>query len=615
MFFRYLNLIGGIILVITSMVGTVSIQSQEQEAAKVREELISLDVRDKPFGEILAGIAEQTGKNIIYDDDVKDILVTLKVVNIPWLSVLEIIAKKYNCLIEEIPGAVIKISKPPTVTMEFEEADIRDVINQIATIANRNIVVSEAVRGAISLRLKNVPWQDALEAIIKTRGYVLVREKDDRILRVVPQQDIETQMETKIFKLRFIRPKAVQTATMTSPYFASAPTQRTTAGGVEVSNFSLLNALSVVVTPGRGRVTYDEQTNTVIITDVKPKIDQMTEIINELDKEPRQVFIDVKFVRTTNSDIFDFGIDTGEDGIQISQGFGSMPTRLPFSLGKTGFEDAIAAVPQEDLDRGVPTSEDFAEAGPNRFKFGQLDFSKTSFTLRLLKKDTKSKIVQAPKIITLDNHEATIFVGRTISFARSNLLQNDNGTQSIEMREAENSPAREGFQILVIPHVISGTNKVQITLIPSNDQLTGSGGAVAGFNRFTSQSASIDLPEVTQQVVVTHMLLESGQTAVLGGLLTVNQSETVRKVPFLGDIPFMGYFFKSKSISKRKEDMFIFVTPRIVQSAEDTSEKVQALVEQERKQYGAKYTNIWKEEAPASTTATPATTTPVKKNR
>jgi type IV pilus assembly protein PilQ len=612
MLFRHFNIIGGIILVIISMVGTISSQSQEQEPARVREELISLDVRDKPFGEILTGIAEQTGKNIIYDDDVKDILVTLKVVNVPWQSVLEIIAKKYNCLIEEITGTgVMKISKPPTVTMEFEEADIRDVINQIATIANRNIVVAEAVRGAISLRLKNVPWQDALEAIIKTRGYVLVREKDDRILRVVPQQDIETQMETQIFKLRFIRPKASQVALMTSPYFEKKEAARSTTGSVEVSNFSLLNALNVVVTPGRGRVTYDEQTNTIIITDVKPKIDEMARIINELDKEPRQVFVDVKFVRTTNSDIFDFGIDTGEDGIQISQGFGAMPTRLPFSLGRTGFEDAIAAAPQADLDAGVPTDADLAG---KTFTFGTLDFSKTSFTLRLLKRDTKSKIVQAPKIITLDNHEATIFVGRTISFARSNLVQNDNGSQSIEMREAEGSPAREGFQILVVPHIIPGTNKIQITVIPSNDQLTGSASnpAVPGFNRFTTQGANIDLPEITQQVVVTHMLLESGQTAVLGGLLTVSQQESVRKIPFLGDIPFFGYFFKSKSVTKRKEDMFIFVTPKIVQSSEDSAEKIQALVDQERKQYGARYTNIWKEEAPTTPT-TPATT--VKKNR
>ena len=600
MYFRCLSIIWGICYIINIFLGC-SVQAQEQPP-KVREEVISLDVRDKPFSEIIAGIVEQTGKNVYYDDEIKDIFITIRLVNIPWRQVLEIIAKKYNCLVEEVQENVLKVSKPPTVTMEFEGADIRDIINQIATIANRNIVVAEAVKGAISLRLKNVPWQDALEAIIKTRGYVLVREKDDRILRVVPLQDIETQLETRVFKLRYIRPKSIYVAKMTSQYFKEEKDAQSKGAGVEISRFSLLNALSVVVTPGKGKITYDEQTNTLVITDVKPKIDKMAEIVNELDKEPKQVFIDVKFVRTSNSDIFDFGIDVGENGIQISQGFGSMVTRFPFTLGKGGFEDYIAADTSANKQQGLPTDAQISGASTNPFKFGTLDFSKTSFTLKLLKKDVKSKIVQAPKIITLDNHEATIFVGRSISFAKSSLIQNDNGTTSVELTESDKSPAREGFQILVVPHVIPGTNKIQLTIIPSNDQLTGKstiGGVVSGFNRFTAGGSTIDLPEITQQVVVTHMILESGQTAVLGGLMRVSQDETVTRVPFFGDIPLLGYLFKSKTVTKNKEDMFIFVTPRIVQSAEDTQEKVQALVEQDRKQYSNKYNNIWKEETQA----------------
>jgi len=603
-------------IMILIVIATQYLQTQEQ-AAKVREENdMALDVKERPFSEIIDGIREQTGKNIIYDEEIKSINVTIRLVNVPWRALLEVIARKYDCLVEDVgipPQEIIKVSKPPTVTMVFEGADIRDVISHIATLANRNIVVSEEVKGAISLRLTNVPWQDALEAIIKTRGYVLVHEKDDRILRVVLPSEIEAQLETRIFRLRFIRPKSIYVAKMASPYFTKElSTLKQSTGAVEISHFSLINALSAVVTPGKGRVTYDDSSNTLIITDHKPRIDKMAEIINELDKEPKQVFIDVKFVRTSNSDIFDFGIDIGDNGVQITQSFGSMVTRLPFTLGRGGLEDELAAATKTQLQEGLPTATQITSAiGATPFKFGSLDFSQTSFALRMLKKDVKSKIVQAPKMITLDHHEATIFVGRTISFAKSTIMQNDNGTSSIELKEADNSPAREGFQILVVPHVIPGTNKIQLTVVPSNDQLTGkTSTVVTGFNKFSTQDATIDLPEVTQQVVVTHMILESGQTAVLGGLLSISQTESVRKIPFLGDIPFLGYFFKNKSISKLKEDMYIFITPRIVQSSEDTQERVQAIVEQERKQVVPKYASIWKEEVPKENT-TPA---PAKKN-
>jgi len=591
---------------------------QDEATSKVREELISLDVREQSFGEIIEYIREQTGKNILADDEVKTISVTITLNQIPWKKVLEVIAKEHNCLVEDLGNQIIKVSKPPTVTMEFEGADIRDIINHIATVANRNIVISEQVKGTVSLRLKNVPWQDALDAIIKTRGYVIVQEKEGRILRVVPPQEIETQLETRIFKLRFIRPKSIYVAQMTSSYFtkgdagiggrpgtpgAAGGTMGTGMGtGVQMSHFSLLSALEAVLTPGKGKINYDDATNTLVITDIKPQLDKMAEIVQELDKEPKQVFLDIKFIRTTNTDLFDFGIDTGDNGIRISQSFGSMATRLPFTLGKGGWEDAIAAVPKSQLDtEGFPSDqdiEDYYGEDNKPVSFGKLDFSETKFTLRLLKKDVKSKVVQAPKIITLDHHEATIFVGRTIAYPATEIIQNENGTTSVELTEAENSPAREGFQILVVPHVIPDTNKIQLTVIPSNDKLTGDSTEIPGLNLFQAGGANasqIYLPEITQQVVVTHMILESGQTAVLGGLLQVSQTETVRKVPFLGDIPFIGYFFKSKSISKEKEDLFIFITPRIVQSAEDTQEKIKATVRSKIDQKRAQYETIWQQ--------------------
>ncbi|HON44729.1 MAG TPA: type II and III secretion system protein, partial [Planctomycetota bacterium] len=216
-----------------------------------------------------------------------------------------------------------------------------------------------------------------------------------------------------------------------------------------------------------------------------------------------------------------------------------------------------------------------------------------------------TKVLHAPKIITLDHPEATIFVGRSISYIEIEMNENDNGTITYELSEAQDSPVQEGFQMLVLPHVIPDTNKIQLTMITSNDQLSGTTAVgnhngLAGFNRFSisgkEDSVYLDMPEITQQVLVTHMILESGQTAVLGGLLKVSQQETVRKIPFLGDIPFFGYLFKSKNVSKEKEDMFIFVTPRLVQSAEDADEKLKATVADKVKSQRSRFESIWEEE-------------------
>lgn len=600
-------------LLVLALAITLPLYSQEEvpNQPKLREDRITLAVRDRPFSDIIEGIREQTGRNIIYDEEIENIFVTIRLTDVSWRTVLEVISEKYNCLVEDVGGVgtgeVVKVSKPPTVTMEFEGADIRDIINQIAALANKNIVLSEQVQGTVSLRLKNVPWQDALESIIKTRGYVLVREKDGRILRVVPPEEIETQLETRIFKLRYIRPRSPYVAQMESEYFETIDQEiTTTGGGLEVSPFSLLNALNSVVTAGRGRITYDNATNTIIVTDLKPQLDRMAEIIKELDKEPRQVFIDVKFVRTQNSDIFNFGVNFigsgADEAARVSQSFGSVATRFPFTLGSGGFEDDIALASQADIDAGIPTDGNINEllddTGGSLLQFGQLDFSNTQFVLRLLKRDTKSKIIQSPKIITLDNHEATIFVGQATAFPVTEIIQNDNGTTSVELQEADNSPAREGFQILVLPHIIPDTQKIQLTIVPSNDQLVGTqgGSPIAGFNRFTVGDATIDLPQTSQQVIVTHMILESGQTAVIGGLLSVNQTETVSKIPFLGDIPALGYLFKNKDVSQTKEDTFIFVTPRIVEPTENTASKIDFNVQTEINKQSQQYETIWQED-------------------
>lgn len=584
---------------------TLPIQAQQSTPPQARSELISIDVRDKPFSDIIEGIREQTNKNIIYDDEIKDVYVTIKLVQLPWLMVLKTIAKRHNCIVEELDLQVIKISKPAVVRMEFSGADIRDVIDQIAGLANKNIIISEAVKGPVNLRLHDVAWRDALDAIVKNSGFVIVEENN--ILRVVRPEDIETQTETAIFKLRYIRPKSPFVAQMQSNFVITPNIQQIQQGqgpeigqgsGVQTSNFSLLNALQTVVTANRGKITYDSGTNTLVITDTKPKLDKMAEIIKQLDKEPKQIFIDVKFVQTQNSDVFNFGLGFGDTGIEITHTFPDLLSRLPFTNGDSGFEDVIAFATDAQRDEGIPNDANIEAIQDNNGpinEVGQLDFKNTQFVFKLFKQDVKTKVIQAPKLITLDHHEATIFVGDTISFAKTEFVENDNGNLSVQLVEADDSPVTEGFQLLVVPHVIPDTNKVQLTVVLSNTLLSGQddNAGIAGFNRFVAGEVEILLPQLTEQVVVTHMILESSQTAIVGGLLQITETENVNKVPFLGDLPMLGYFFKRKDINKQKDDLFIFITPRIVESAQNTQQKLRVDIDDYRKRDEKQFNTIW----------------------
>jgi general secretion pathway protein D len=276
----------------------------------------------------------------------------------------------------------------------------------------------------------------------------------------------------------------------------------------------------------------------------------------------------VKFISTKNKDLLDVGIQPGEKGINAGISFGSMVHHLPFNLGGGGWEDHISAYRN-------PTTGGFGPEpltnSAQAFTFGTLDFSGTTFALNLLKNDVTSRIVQAPKLIALDNQEATIFVGETIRFAQTTASSNQSGGLTFAIDEATHSPVQVGFQLLMIPHVIPDRDQVMMTIIPQQRSLVGPDN---GFRTFTTGAGgtsgiqSIQLPQEQSSTVVTNMKLDNGQTALIGGLLQDSDTLTVNKVPLLGDIPLLGYLFRDENTSKTKANLVIFVTPTIVRDTQ-----------------------------------------------
>ena len=337
----------------------------------------------------------------------------------------------------------------------------------------------------------------------------------------------------------------------------------------------------------------------IIVRDTTQVHDQVQDIIERLDVEPAQVFVDVKFVTTSTSDLLNLGVDYGDGGPQVSLSGSQIPITFPFNEADGGFEDGLILNQSGDgpFDPNDPLT---ANAGgtivPDTI-FGALSFTQVAATLRLLQRDTSSEVVQAPKILALDGRPATIFVGETIRYAEAKTEQGQAGGLSLSVTEATTSPVEVGFQLLVVPHIIPGTNKMTMDVIPKETSLSGTGDATLappGFDVFTIGASglegSIALPRKRSSTIVTSMLLESGQTAVIGGLTTDVELETETQVPYLSEIPLLGpLLFKHQEHSYERRSLMVFITPTVVRSSADTDRLLRLELERRQAEYGRAY--------------------------
>lgn len=572
---------------------TVAAGAQQQEgvsspAAGDRASRLTLRLRDRDLREVVQSIRRKTSSNIIMEPGIEE-TVTIDLQDVHWRQALELVAEQAQCIVTEAEGGVLKVEKPPRVYFSFENTDIQKVIDTIAKISGANIVVAPEVKGTITVRLKDIPWRDALDATVKTLGFVVV-EEERGILRVVPATNIETDLEFAAIQLRFVRPTSVFMPFITSEYVRDLRNQQPLQPGQ--MNFSLLDTLRNMITPDVGSLEYIQETNVIMVKDTRPVVANIRRTIEMMDVEPSQVQLDVRFVTTSNDDLLDVGISPGGNGWSASVGLGQIPTRLPFDLGAGGWDDSLIA-----NDNGIgPFVDDVqnlpaATSIPN-VVFGALNFQEVTATLRLLARDSRSEILQAPQITTLDNNTATIFVGEAVRYAQARVEQGQAGGLLLALEEGDESPVNIGFQLLATPHIVPGTDKVIMEVIPQRTALSGTGTsaiAPAGFDVFevgggtTAGAGQIALPRVASSTLSTTVLLKSGQTAVLGGLKSKTESETVTKLPLLGDIPVLGYLFKNRTKQEAMSTLLVFITPQIIRSADDMEASMRRALEERMK--------------------------------
>lgn len=556
------------------------------------EARVSLRVEGRALSEIVQYLREVSGANIVVKEG-GDTLISLDLTDVPWLDALELAAELAGCVADVQTAGVIVLEKPPRVDFVFNDAEITDVIDAIAAISGANVVVAPEVAGTLSLRLQDVPWREALDVAVKTLGFTVVEEKRG-ILRVVDPLTLQAQMEPRSYQLRYLRPRGDFVPVIESEFVdgdIKAPK-----GKLE-EDFPIVQALSKALSPG-GELDYVASSNVVIVRDTTQVHAAVKDMLERLDVEPSQVFCDVKFVSTTSNDLLALGVDYGDAGVQVSASGGQIPITLPFDMGPGGLDDSIIVNPSG----AGPFADPLLNAGNTVIPdtvYGALSFTGVAGTLSMLQRDSNTEVVQAPKIFTMDGRPATIFVGETIRYAEAKSEVGQTGSLQLSVTEAKGSPVGVGFQLMIVPHVVPGSNDITMDVIPKETSLSGTSSstlAPAGFDFFTvgsgGDTGSIALPRVRTSTIVTSMLISSGQTAVVGGLTTDVDIETKSKIPLLGDIPFLGWLFKSDRNDKERRSLLVFLTPTIVRTSDDTEAVLQRELDRRREIYQAEYDRL-----------------------
>ncbi|MFT3931896.1 MAG: type IV pilus secretin PilQ family protein [Spongiibacteraceae bacterium] len=425
------------------------------------------------------------------------------------------------------------------LSLNFQDIEVRAVLQIIADFTGLNLVASDTVSGKITLRLQNVPWDQALALVLKTKG--LDKRQDGNVLMVAPaaeiaereRQELESKkqvqelapLQTEHIRIRYARAKDL--------YKLFSPS----GGGGQAGGQAPSGTGSIL--SSRGKVIVDDRTNSILITETAQKLEEFRRIVKLLDVPIRQVLIEARIV-IANSDLDKaLGIQWGGAALSdnnhwvASGGLSSVNTGLnAISQGNTytvPFPNALG------VDLGVSGSS-------GRFALGYIDGSNLlSMELSALESQGRGEVVSQPKVVTGDKQQATIKSGTEIPYQESSA----NGETTVSFKEAV-------LKLDVTPS-ITPDDRVILDLVINQDSL--------GENVSTGTGS---VPSIDTNSIKTQVLVGNGETVVLGGVFKSSDVYKVDKVPFLGDIPYVGRLFKRETTSKQKQELLIFITPRIL---------------------------------------------------
>lgn len=443
------------------------------------------------------------------------------------------------------------------VTFNFQDIPVRSVLQLIADVSDLNIVVSDSVSGNVTLRLTNVPWDQALDLVLDTKN--LDKRKNGNVIWVAPAGEIAAR-EQQLLQAQQdkVQLEPLRTTIISISYAqASELAELIESASEDGNDRGLLSS--------RGSVSVDERTNTLLVTDTSERLEEVRALVSELDRPVRQVLIESRIVIANDDFSHELGVRfgvtaTGEDGngsvfttsgtinatdqqnnlalrnrLAVGNGGSSLPNFVDDPINGNGI---IAPSLDNRLNVNLPVT---SPAGSLGFSVLAADYL-LDLELSALETEGRGETISTPRVVTANQAEAFIQQGVEIPFEQST----SSGATSIQFREAV-------LELRATP-LITPDNRVQLALTVKQDTVgeifpTAQGGSVP----------SIDTTELS-----TRVLVENGQTIVLGGIFQEDSLYTNEKVPVLGDVPILGALFRRRGTTNNKNELLIFITPTIL---------------------------------------------------
>jgi type IV pilus assembly protein PilQ len=418
------------------------------------------------------------------------------------------------------------------LSLNFQNISTREALNVIADFTDLNMVISDTVSGNLTLRLKDVPWDQALQIILDTRG--LLQQKEGNVIMVAPREEIAARQKDALTTQRVISQlEPVQTESFPLSYARVEDVKAVLAGYQKPSSTAVTDTgtdgtkSSTSIDNGEN-IAFDTRTNTLYITATLSRLAQIREIIKKLDVPVRQVLIEARFVEATNSFNRTLGGRLGYTGPAVAAGGGN-------PIGSTGYSGQVGSA-----NVNLPNS----SSGLGGLSLSLFDATATNtLTLELTASeiDGTTKSIASPRVMTGDSMAATIKSGVQIPYT---LAGSATTGPSVAFKDATLS--------LVVTPKITPDEKVTMKLDVKQDTV---GNVYSG------------VPSINNKQVTTTVLVENGGTVVIGGVYTQDTTQSTSKVPLLGDIPLLGWLFKNENKTDTKKELLIFITPKILKDS------------------------------------------------
>jgi type IV pilus assembly protein PilQ len=440
------------------------------------------------------------------------------------------------------------------LSLNFQNIEVRALLQVIADFSNFNVVTSDTVTGNVTLRLKDVPWDQALDIILQAKGLGL--RKTGNVILIAPKDELnakeKNELEAKlaIASLEPLRTQSFQLNYAKAADIAGGLTGQSTGGGGGGNSGGGASASRIL--SARGSVIFEARTNQLFVSDVPSKLQEIQDMIAKIDIPVRQVSIESRIVIADDSFGRSLGVKLGSSDLRGIQG--GVPGYSVGGNNRVTIGGNINAVGAQTLQTGSTGGLTYSDTNfVNLPATAQGGFDAATFALSLfsaganrflnlelsaLEADGKGKIVSSPRVVTADQQKALIEQGEEIPYQAAT----SSGATSVQFRKAN-------LKLEVTPQITPEGSVILDVDVTKDSRGTSAGSA--GF-------------AINTKHVQTKVLVENGGTVVIGGIFEQNDREDVSKVPFLGDIPYLGNLFKTRTVSSEKTEMLIFLTPKVV---------------------------------------------------